>query len=207
MYYCCICKFLKELFSTVSFETWCKGKDFYFYLPIFFESFFDLFFLEVLSERLQDIRLDLPTSSLSFYLSDFLRPLSSCHHRISLDCGCKSTAVKHIIQIFLRLFFNYFLLSLIVSDLQMHFSLFFYFLLFLIYFSFPNSQFSILNSQKAGVFLPIRAGFSAKDAGFFSFYAYLLKTNKRESISILTGSVFDSRLVCFIIMIDLLKNV
>ena len=36
-----------------------------------------------------------------------------------------------------------------------------------------NFQSSILNSQKAGVFLPIHAGFSAKDAGFFSFHAYL----------------------------------
>jgi len=45
------------------------------------------------------------------------------------------------------------------------------------------------------VFLSFHAGFSAKDAGFFSFYAYLLKTNKRESISILTGFTFDSRLV------------
>ena len=35
-------------------------------------------------------------------------PLSSCHHRISLDCGCKSTAVKHIIQMFSQLFYNYF---------------------------------------------------------------------------------------------------
>ncbi|HIX21174.1 MAG TPA: hypothetical protein H9984_02300, partial [Candidatus Parabacteroides faecavium] len=89
----------------------------------------------------------------------------------------------------------YFSLCLIVNDLQIHFSPFFYFPLFLSYFSFPNSQFSILHSQKAGVFLSFRAGFSAKDAGFFSFYAYLFKTNKRESISILTGSVFDSRLV------------
>ena len=93
LYYCCICKFLKELFSIVSFETWCKGKDFYFYLPNFFEVFFDLFFSEVLSERLQDIRLDLPTSSLGISISGFLSPLSSCHHRISLDCGCKSTAL------------------------------------------------------------------------------------------------------------------
>ena len=55
--------------------------------------------------------------------------------------------------------------------------------------------FSFTNSQKAGVFLSFHAGFSAKDAGFFSFYAYLLKTNKRESISILAGFTFDSRLV------------
>ena len=47
LYYCCICKFLKELLSIVSFETWCKGKDFYFYLPNFFESFFRFIFSEV----------------------------------------------------------------------------------------------------------------------------------------------------------------
>ncbi|MCJ2381617.1 hypothetical protein MUN53_13535, partial [Parabacteroides sp. AGMB00274] len=74
LYYCCICKFLKELLSFVSFETWCKGKDFYFYLPNFSKVFFDLFFRKFLSERLQDIRLDLPTSSLGFYLSGFLNP-------------------------------------------------------------------------------------------------------------------------------------
>ena len=117
LYYCCICKFLKELFSIVSCETWCKGKDFYFYLPNFFEVFSIYFFWKSLSERLQDIRLDLPTSSLGISISDFLSPLSSCHHRISLDCGCKSTAVKHILQMFSQLFYNYFLLSLIVSDL------------------------------------------------------------------------------------------
>ena len=94
---------------------------------------------------------------------------------------------------FSQLFYNYFSLSLIVNDLQIHFSPFFYFPLFLIYFPFPNSQSSILNSQKAGVFLSFYAGFSAKDAGFFSFYAYLLKTTKRESISILAGFTFDSR--------------
>ena len=117
LYYCCICIFLKELFSIVSFETWCKGKDFYFYLPNFFESFFRFIFWKFLSERLQDIRLDLPTSSLGISISDFLSPLSSCHHRISLDCGCKSTAVKHILQMFSQLFSIYFSLSLIVSDL------------------------------------------------------------------------------------------
>ena len=96
---------------------------------------------------------------------------------------------------FSQLFFNYFLLSLTVNDLQIHFSPFFYFPLFLFYFTFPNSQFYILNSQKAGVFLSFRAGFSAKDAGFFSFYAYLSKSNKRESISILTRFTFYYRLV------------
>ena len=48
LYYCCICKFLKELFTIVSCETWCKGKDFYFYLPNFFESFFSIYFFRSL---------------------------------------------------------------------------------------------------------------------------------------------------------------
>ena len=160
MYYCCICKFLKELFSIVSFETWCKGKDFYFYLPNFFEVFFRFIFLKVLSERLQDIRLDLPTSSLGISISDFLSLLSSCHHRISLDCGCKSTAVKHIIQMFSQLFYNYFLLSLIVNDLQMHFSPFFYFPLFVFYFTFPNFQLSIL--KKLAYFYQFAPAFQQK---------------------------------------------
>ena len=195
MYYCCICKFLKELLSIVSFETWCKGKDFYFYLPNFFESFFSIYFFGRLFRN--DFRtfawIFQPHPSVSIFPGSST-PLSSCHHRISLDCGCKSTAVKHIFQMFFQLFYNYFLLSLIINDLQMNFSPFFYFPLFLSYFSFPPSQFSILHSQKAGVFLSFRAGFSAIYAGFFPFYAYLSKSNKRESISILTGFTFDSRL-------------
>ena len=176
MYYCCICKFLKELFSIVSFETWCKGKDFYFYLPNFFESFFSIYFFGSLFRN--DFRtfawIFQPHPSVSIF-PDSLTSLSSCHHRISLDCGCKSTAVKHIFQMISQLFYNYFLLSLIVNDLQMLFSPFFYFPLFLSYFSFPNSQFSILHFQKAGVFLSIRAGFSAKDAGFFLFLCLSFK--------------------------------
>ena len=57
-----------------------------------------------------------------------------------------------------------------------------------------NFQSSIINSQKAGVFLSFRAGFSAKDAGFFSFYAYLLKTNKQESKTNPARIEIDSRL-------------
>ena len=126
-----------------------KVRIFIFIFQIFSKFFRFIFFRKFLSEQLQDIRLDLPTSSLGISISDFLSPLSSCHHRISLDCGCKSTAVKHIFQMFFQLFYNYFLLYLIVNDLQIHFSSFFYFPLFLSYFSFPNSQFSILLSQLA----------------------------------------------------------
>ena len=189
MYYCCICKFLKELLSIVSFETWCKGKDFYFYLPNFFESFFSIyFFSEVLSERLQDIRLDLPTSSLGIYLSGFLNPsfiMSPPHlSRLRVQKYCCKTYNPNISPTFLQLFFTlldcqWFTNALFLRSFGFH--SFFCISPSLIL----NSQSSIINSQKA----------------------YLLKTTKRESISILTGSVFDSRLVCFIIMIDLLKNV
>ena len=61
LYYCCICNFLKELFSIVSCETWCKGKDFYFYLPNFFEVFFSIYFSE-------DLRADIG------YLLGFFQP-------------------------------------------------------------------------------------------------------------------------------------
>ena len=138
--------------------------------------------------------MDLPTSSLRFSLSGFLNPSSimSTPHlsRLRVQKYCCKTYSPNISPTFLQLFS----LSLIINDLQMNFSPFFYFPLFLSYFSFPNSQSSILNSQKAGVFLSFRAGFSAIYAGFFPFYAYLSKSNKRESISILTGFTFDSRL-------------
>ena len=114
--------FSKNSFQSVSCETWCKGKDFYFYLPNFFEVFFDLFFFGSFFRN--DFRtfawIFQPHPSVSIF-PGFLTSLSSCHHRISLDCGCKNTAVKHIFQMFFQLFYNYFLLSLIVNDLQMLF--------------------------------------------------------------------------------------
>ena len=110
LYYCCICKFLKELFSIVSFETWCKGKDFYFYLPNFFKSFFDLFFRKFLPERLQDIRLNLPTSSLGFYLSGFPNPsfiMSPPHlSRLRVQKYCCKTYNPNVFTTFLQLFFT-----------------------------------------------------------------------------------------------------
>ena len=101
---------------------------------------------------------------------------------------------------FCQLFYNYFLLSLIVNDLQMHFPPFFWldpketktslaicstpsplgrsFLSSISLSPFFISPSLILNFQKAGVFLSFHAGFSAKDAGFFPFYAYLLTMSK-----------------------------
>ena len=102
--------FSKNSFQSVSCETWCKGKDFYFYLPNFFESFFDLFFSEVLSERLQDIRLDLPTSSLGFYLSGFpnLSFIMSPPHlsRLRVQKYCCKTYFPNVFTTFLQLFFT-----------------------------------------------------------------------------------------------------
>ena len=187
--------FSKNSFQSFLSKRGAKVRIFIFIFQIFSKFFFDLFFFGSFFRN--DFRtfawIFQPHPSASIFPGSST-PLSSCLHRISLDCGCKSTAVKHILQMFSQLFSIYFSLSLIVNDLQMHFSPFFYFPLFLSYFSFPNSQSSILNWQKAGVFLSFRAGFSAKGAGFLSFHTYLLKTNKRESISILTRFSFDSRL-------------
>ena len=135
--------FSKNSFQSVSCETWCKGKDFYFYLPNIFRSFFRFIFFGSLFRN--DFRtfawIFQPHPSV-YLFPDSSTPLSSCHHRISLDCGCKSTAVKHILQMFSQLFYNYFLLCLIVNDLQIHFSPFFYFPL---PFLFLLSKFSIFN--------------------------------------------------------------
>ena len=85
--------FSKNSFQSVSCETWCKGKDFYFYLPNFFESFFDLFFRKFFRNDFRTFAwIFQPHPSVSIF-PGFLTSLSSCHHRISLDCGCKSTAV------------------------------------------------------------------------------------------------------------------
>ena len=111
-----------------------------------------------------------PHPSVSIF-PGFLTPLSSCHHRISLDCGCKSTAVKHIFQMFLQLFYNYFLLYLIVNDLQMHFSPFFYFplpfLFLLSKFSIFNPPFSIL--KKPAYFYQFTPAFQQKTPAFSLF--------------------------------------
>ena len=82
--------FSKNSSQSVSCETWCKGKDLYFYLPNFFEVFFDLFFRKT-AGRIRISAWILPTSS--SFLSGSLAPLHHVVSRISLDCGCKSTAL------------------------------------------------------------------------------------------------------------------
>ena len=103
--------FSKNSFQSVSCETWCKGKDFYFYLPNFFQSFFRFIFSEVLSERLQDIRLDLPTSSLGFYLSGCPNPsfiMSPPHlSRLRVQKYCCITYSPNVSPTFFNLFFTF----------------------------------------------------------------------------------------------------
>ena len=98
-----------------------KVRIFIFIFQIFSKVFFDLFFRKFFRNDFRTFAwIFQPHPSVSIFPGSST-PLSSCHHRISLDCGCKSTAVKHIFQMFYRLFYNYFLLYLIVNDLQMHF--------------------------------------------------------------------------------------
>ena len=195
MYYCCICKFLKELFSIVSFETWCKGKDFYFYLPNFFEVFFDLFFWKFFRNDFRTFAWIFQPHPSVYLFPDSSTPLSSCHHRISLDCGCKSTAVKHILQMFSQLFYNYFLLSLIVNDLQIYFSPFFYFplpfLFLLSKFSIFNPPFSIL--KKPAYFYQFTPAFQQKTPAFSLFMPTFLKQ--------INGNRFRSSLDLFSILV------
>ncbi len=72
---------------------------------------------------------------------------------------------------FSQLFYNYFLLSLIVNDLQMHFSPLFYFplpfLFLLSKFSIFKSPFSIL--KKPAYFYQFAPAFQQKTPAFFPF--------------------------------------
>ena len=108
LYYCCICNFLKELFSIVSCETWCKGKDFYFYLPNFFEVFFDLFFSE---DRRADSDICLDSSNLILFPRRVLSPLSSCcltHlSRLRVQKYCFITYPPNLFTTFFQLFFAF----------------------------------------------------------------------------------------------------
>ena len=74
--------FSKNSSQSVSCETWCKGKDFYFYLPNFFEVFFDLFF----GRPQGGYRISawiLPTSS-SFLSGSLARSIMSSHASLSI---------------------------------------------------------------------------------------------------------------------------
>ena len=139
--------FSKNSYQSFLSKRGAKVRIFIFIFQIFFEVFSIYFFRKFFRNDFRTFAWIFQPHPSVYLFPSFLTSLSSCHHRISLDCGCKSTAVKHILQMFSQLFSIYFLLYLIVSDLQMHFSPFFWLPLFLFYFSFLNSQFSILHSQ------------------------------------------------------------
>ena len=139
--------FSKNSFQPFLSKRGAKVRIFIFIFQIFSKVFFDLFFRKFLPERLQDIRLDLPTSSLGFYLSGFLTPsfiMSPPHlSRLRVQKYYCKTYNPNISPTFLQLFFT-------LLDCQRFIntpSPFFYFPLFLFYFTFSNSQFSILHSQ------------------------------------------------------------
>ena len=144
--------------------------------------------------------MDLPTSSLGISISEFpnLSFIMSAPHlsRLRVQKYCCKTYSPNVFTTFLQLFFT-------LLDCQGFINALFSPLGSGSFFSLSlNCQFS----KSWRVFTNSRRLFSNIRRLFF-FYAYLLKTNKRESILILVGFTFDSRLVCFIIMIDLLKNV
>ena len=75
-----------------------------------FQIFSKFFSIYSFSERLQDIRLDLPTSSLGFYLSKFPIPsfIMSAPHlsRLRVQKYCCKTYSPNVFTTFLQLFFT-----------------------------------------------------------------------------------------------------
>ena len=89
-----------------------KVRNFISIFQIFSKVFFRfIFFRKSLSERLQDIRLDLPTSSLGFYLSRFpnLSFIMSAPHlsRLRVQKYCCKTYFPNVFTTFLQLFFTF----------------------------------------------------------------------------------------------------
>ena len=102
--------FSKNSFQSFLSKRGAKVRIFIFIFQIFSKVFFDLFFRKFLPERLQDIRLDLPTSSLGFYLSGFLNPsfiMSPPHlSRLRVQKYCCKTYSPNVFTTFFYLFFT-----------------------------------------------------------------------------------------------------
>ena len=98
--------FSKNSSQSVSCETWCKGKDFYFYLPNFFEVFFDLFFSE---DRRADSDICLDSSNLILFPIRVLSPFPSCRlthlSRFRVQKYCFITYPPNVFTTFFQLFF------------------------------------------------------------------------------------------------------
>ena len=102
--------FSKNSFQPFLSKRGAKVRIFIFIFQIFSKVFSDLFFRKFLPERLQDIRLDLPTSPLGFYLSGFPNPsfiMSPPHlSRLRVQKYCCKTYFPNVSPTFLQLFFT-----------------------------------------------------------------------------------------------------
>ena len=155
-----------------------KVRIFIFIFQIFSKVFFDLFFRKSLPERLQDICLDLPTSSLGFYLSGFLNPsfiMSPPHlSRLRVQKYCCKTYSPNVFTTFLQLFFT-------LLDCQRFINaLFSVLLLSTLSFLFLLPKFSIFNPQlsidkKPACFYHFTPAFQQKTPAFSLFMPTFLK--------------------------------
>ena len=102
--------FSKNSYQSFLSKRGAKVRIFIFIFQFFFEVFFRFIFRKSLSEQLQDIRLDLPTSSLGFYLSGFPNPsfiMSPPHlSRLRVQKYCCKTYSPNIFPTFFQLFFT-----------------------------------------------------------------------------------------------------
>ena len=99
-----LCKSLKELLSLSFLDCGCKGKDF-FLISKFFGEKFSSFFFQADLRAVGNYRLAQPTSSPT---QGYLHVSIISEAPFSLECGCKSNAIKHTIQIYRALFCKFF---------------------------------------------------------------------------------------------------
>ena len=106
--------FSKNSYQSFLSKRGAKVRIFIFIFQIFSKVFFDLFFRKLLSERLQDIRLDLPTSSLGISISEFpnLSFIMSPPHlphlaRLRVQKYCCITYSPNVSPTFFNLFFTF----------------------------------------------------------------------------------------------------
>ena len=99
-----LCKSLKELLSLSFLDCGCKGKDF-FLTSKFFGEKFSSFFSQADLRAVGNYRLAQPTSSPT---QGYLHVSIISEAPFSLECGCKSNAIKHTIQIYRALFCKFF---------------------------------------------------------------------------------------------------
>ena len=99
-----LCKSLKELLSLSFLDCGCKGKDF-FLTSKFFGEKFSSFFSQADLRAVGNYRLAQPTSSPT---QGYLHVFIISEAPFSLECGCKSNAIKHTVQIYRALFFKFF---------------------------------------------------------------------------------------------------